>query len=61
MFIDEAFEEPAFWILGGGGVATEILGWSVSKRMGMGSFPVWELIVLMLGTLVAAAFFATKD
>lgn len=60
-FISEALEEPAFWILGGGGVATELIGWVVGKRMGLGSFPVWQLLILIVGTLVAVAFFATKD
>lgn len=61
MFIDEALDEPGFWILGGGGVAMEIIGWIASKRMGLGGFPLWQLAILMIGTLVAAAFFATKD
>jgi hypothetical protein len=39
----------------------ELLGWVVSKKTGMGTFPIWQLLVLMLGTLVASAFFATKD
>lgn len=61
MDIDEVIESPAFWILGGGAVAMEIIGFVISKRMGIGAFPVWQMILLMLGTLVAAAFFATKD
>ena len=61
MFIEEALEEPAFWILGGLGAIAEIIGWIISKRLEWGGFPVWQLIILVLGTLVAAAFFATKD
>ena len=61
MDIDEVLEAPAFWILGGGGVAMELIGFVISKRMGMGTFPIWQIIILMLGTLIAAAFFATKD
>lgn len=61
MGIEEAFEEPAFWILGGGGVAMELLGWILSKKMFEVSLPFWQLIFLIVGTLVAAAFFATRD
>ena len=61
MDFEEVLESPAFWILGGGGVACEILGWIASKKMGMGTFPVWQLLILMIGTLLAAAFFATRD
>ena len=59
--MDEILENPLFWLLGGGGLAAELLGYIVSKRMGMEAFPLWQLIVVMLGTLVAAAFFALKD
>lgn len=59
--IEEALESPAFWILGGGGVAMEILGWIISRNMMEYTFPIWQLIVLILGTLLAAAFFALKE
>lgn len=58
---DEIFTSPAFWILGAGGVAMEIIGFMIAGRTGMATFPLWEKIVLVLGTLVAAAFFATRD
>ena len=61
MFIDEALEEPGFWILGGGGVACEIIGYIISRKAGLGAFPIWQLLVLIVGTLIAAAFFATRD
>lgn len=61
MDILEAFEEPGFYILGGGGVIAEVLGFVFAKRAGFALMPVWQLIVMMVGTLVAAAFFATKD
>lgn len=59
--ITEAFEEPAFWMLGGGGVAAIILGYIMGKKMGLDAFPIWQLLLLIVGTLVAAAWFATKD
>ena len=61
MSLEEAFEEPGFYILGGLGIAMELIGWVISKKAGMGTFPIWQLLLLMLGTLVAAAFFVTKD
>lgn len=61
MGLEEALEEPGFWILGGGGIAMELLGWIISKRAGIEGFPIWQLIILMLGTLVAAAYFATRN
>lgn len=61
MDIFEAFESPGFWILGGGGIVAVLLGFIVSKRMGMDILPIWQLIVMMVGILVAAAFFATRD
>ena len=59
--IGEALESPGFWILGGGGTAAVILGWIMSNRMAENSFPLWQLGVIILGVLVASAFFALKD
>lgn len=60
MGIEEALDEPGFWILGGGAIAMEVIGYIISQSMEY-SLPFWQLIILMLGTLVAAAFFATRD
>lgn len=57
----DIFDNPAFWILGGVGVAMELLGWILSKRMFDYSFPFWQLLVLIVGTLIAAAIFANKE
>ena len=61
MDINEALESPGFWLLGGGGTAAVLLGWIMSKRMGMESLPFWQIIVIVLGVLVAAAFFSTRE
>lgn len=58
---DEILENPGFWILAGGGVGMEVLGWILSKNMGWGAFPLWQLLILILGTVIAAAIFANKD
>jgi FtsH-binding integral membrane protein len=60
-FITDAFEEPAFWILAGGGVAMELLGWIMSKKMMDASFSIWTLLIIIVVTILASAFFATKD
>jgi len=59
--LDEILESPAFWILGIGGVSMEVLGYIMGKNMGLPPFPFWQFMVLMIGTLCAAAFFALKD
>jgi len=59
--LDEVLESPAFWILGIGGVSMEVLGYIIGKNMGFGTFPMWQFIVLIIGTLCAAAFFALQD
>lgn len=61
MEIDEVLESPAFWILGIGGLAAEILGYVYGRNQGWTVMPFWQLLVMMTGTLLAAAYFATKD
>lgn len=58
--LEEVFESPAFWILGGGGVAAEVLGFVVAKNMGLALLPWWQLLILIVGTLVAAGVFALR-
>jgi len=61
MDLMEALDEPIFWILGIGGVGMEVLGYIGGKSMGFGSMPIWQLVVMMIGTVLAAAYFATND
>lgn len=58
---EDILDNRAFWILGGGGVAMELFGWVISKRAGWGSLPIWQFLILIIGTLVAAAIFANKS
>ena len=58
---EEALESPAFWILGAGAVGAEVLGYIIAKRSDLAVFPWWQFAIVILGTLVAAAYFATKD
>jgi len=57
---EDILDNSAFWILGGGGVAMEVLGYIIGKRSGLGVLPLWEVLVLIIGTLVAAAAFSNK-
>lgn len=61
MDIDEITESPAFWLLGGGGVAAELLGYIISKRMHMMVLPIWQLLIILIGTVIIAAIFALKE
>lgn len=60
MGLEEALDEPGFYILGGGAVVMEVIGYIVSKKMGT-PWNIWMFIALIVGSLVAAAFFATRD
>lgn len=61
MGLEEALEEPAFWLLGGGAVIAELIGWAISKKALGFAFPFWQLAFLLLGTIVAAAFISLRD
>lgn len=58
---EEAFESPGFWILAGLGIAAEVIGYVISKRTGIAAFPVWQLVLVMIVTVLAAVFFSTQD
>lgn len=61
MDILEALEEPGFWILAGGGIVAEVIGYIVSKRAGLAAFTWWQFLLVVIVTIIAAAYFATKD
>ena len=58
--IEEALETPGFYILAGLGVGAEVLGFIMAKSMGWMPMPLWQLIIIMVGTIAASAFFATR-
>ncbi len=60
MDVEEVLESPAFWILAGIGVIAETIGWMMSRSWEAGGIPVWQFIILVLGTIVAAAVFASR-
>ena len=57
----EILEEPGFWILGGGAMIATIAGYIMSKKAGWIPLPWWQLVLLLLVELVAAAFFASRE
>jgi len=61
MDIGETFENPAFWILGGGGSIAVLGGWIMSKKAGWEALPLWQVMVMVIVVLIASAFFANKD
>jgi hypothetical protein len=56
--VDEILESPAFWMLGGLGVGAELLGYIYGKNNGMEVFSWWQLIIIILGTIVISAAFS---
>lgn len=58
---EEAIENPAFWILGGGAVAAELIGFLYGAKMGMPSFPIWQFLIILGGTVVIAAVIAGRE
>jgi len=61
MGFDDILENPAFWILTGLGVVAIVIGWIISRKSELGSLPTWQMLVLILGVIIAAAVFANKD
>jgi len=57
----EILEEPGFWILGGGAVAATLIGYIWAKKMEWVPMPFWQLLVVLVVELIAAAFFASRD
>ena len=57
----EVFEEPGFWILGGGAVIATILGYIWSRKMDWIPLPFWQLIIIIIVEIIAAAFFASRE
>ncbi|MFP4457176.1 MAG: hypothetical protein ACLFPS_05895 [Clostridia bacterium] len=58
---DDVLESTGFWVLGIGGISTELLGWILSRRAGWVTLPFWQLGIMMVVTLIAAAYFGTQD
>ena len=59
--LSEVLENPGFWLLGGGAVIATMIGYIASKKMDLMPLPIWQLAILILVELIAAAFFASRD
>ena len=60
MDLDDILSNPAFYILAALGLSAEIIGWKMSKSFGA-TFPLWQFIILMVGTVIASAVFAGRE
>ena len=58
---DEILAAPGFWLLGGGAVIATVLGYIASRKMDLMPLPLWQLAIIILAELIAAAYFATKE
>jgi len=61
MDIEETLASPGFWLLGGGAVAATMIGYIWSKKQEWVALPLWQLIILIIVELLAAAFFAAQE
>lgn len=59
--LSEAWEEPAFWLLAGGGTIALVLGWIMSKKMELQLMPLWQMLIILATIVIASAYFSTKD
>ena len=59
--LDDVLDNPAFYILAGIGVTAEVIGFIISKKSGIGAFPLWQFLILVAGTIVIAAVIASRD
>jgi len=59
--LEETLENPGFWILAGIGVVAEVIGFIIAnKSENLPSFPVWQFLILVFGTIIIAAVFANR-
>ena len=61
MGLIEATESTGFWILGVVGTAMVLIGYIMGKNMGLGTFPLWQLLIIILGIWGASAFFVGRE
>lgn len=60
MGLEEALEEPGFYILAGLGVLMEVIGFIAAKKIG-NPWSIWMFLVLVVVTIIASAFFSIRD
>ena len=60
-FIDgDTLYNPGFWILVVLGWTATIVGWTWSKSMDSGAFPLWQVLLTLVVIFIASAFFARE-
>jgi hypothetical protein len=51
---------PGFVILAALAVGATVAGYFMGRKWGVPSFPIWQLIVIIVGELIAAYIFAAR-
>ncbi len=60
-FIDpDVLFSPGFVLLSIGALSATAIGYVWSKSMEAGGFPLWQLLLIMCGEVVACYYFASK-
>ena len=61
-FLDpDVIMSPGFILLGGGAILATVMGYAWGKSFDSGlTWPLWQLLVIILAELVAAYFFAAR-
>lgn len=59
MEFEDILGNPGFYLLAGGAIAATLIGWKMSKSFGA-SFPLWQVLIVMVVEVIAAAFFAAQ-
>ena len=60
-FLDtEILTSTGFVLLAAFALGATLTGYIMGKRMGFPPFPVWQLIVIMVGEVIAAYVFAAR-
>ena len=58
---EEVMESQIFWICAGLGVGLEIAGWILGKKWTGYALPLWQLIILLVVTVIVSGFFALRE
>ena len=62
MDIEDTLNNPGFWILAGGAVIAELIGFIISKKStSLPAFPFWQFLILVFATIIIAALIAGRE
>ena len=61
MSVEDILDNPAFYILAGLAITAETIGFIISRKSELGTFPLWQFLLLIAGTIVICAIFANRE